>query len=151
MVASASLEEIEELFEVVRVLDTFAALKAMKRLTGKDIDALQKMTNNLSVFYEKKKIYEYVKENLRFHERIWKTCGNKFLFQSLVNLSEKYTFYGNQVFFLTDNPDNPPSYLSCSYKDHVNLMKALKKRDVETVEKILISHWGKGFLKKEEE
>ncbi len=151
MVASASPEEIEELFEVVRVLDAFATQKALKRLTENDIAVLQKMTDNLTVFYKKKKIYEYVKENLRFHEKIWKACGNKFLYQSLVNLGEKYTFYGNQVFFLSDDPNKPPSFLNRSHEDHLNLMQALKEREAKAVEKILISHWGKGFLKKEEE
>lgn len=151
IVASASPEEIEELFEVVRVLDTFATLKALKRLNEKDLNALQKMTANLTAFYKKKKIYEYVKENLKFHEKIWKACGNKFLYQSLVNLGEKYTFYGNQVFFLSDDPNKPPSFLNRSYEDHINLMNAIKKKDAKAVELILLSHWGKGFLKKEEE
>lgn len=150
MVASATLEEIMELFEVVRVLDTFASKKAIKRLTDKEIADLRKMTGRLGNFYKKKNILGYVRENLKIHDKIWKACANKFLYQSLVNLGEKYTFFGNQVFFLTDEPNKKPSFFDQSYKDHIDLMKAIEKRDVAQVENILISHWGKGFLGEEE-
>jgi len=148
IVASATLEEIKELFEVVRVLDALASKKAMKRLSNKDIAELKKMTQKLNNFYKQKKIYDYVKENLKIHYKIWKACGNKFLYQSLVNLAEKYTFYGNQVFFLTDKPVERPSFFDRSHKDHMDLMKAIEKRDAKQVEKILLAHWGKGFLGK---
>lgn len=150
MVASATLEEIMELFEVVRVLDTFASKKAIKRLTDKEIADLRKMTGRLGKFYKKKKVYNYVKENLKIHYKIWKACANKFLYQSLVSFGEKYTFFGNQVFFLTNEPNKQPSFFDQSYKDHIDLMKAIEKRDVAQVENILISHWGKGFLGEEE-
>lgn len=150
MVASATLEEIIELFEVVRVLDTFASKKAVKRLNDEEIADLRKMTGRLGNFYKKKKIYDYVKENLRIHHKIWKACANKFLHQSLVNLGEKYTFFSNQVFSLTNEPNKQPSFFDQSYKDHIDLMKAIEKRDVTQVENILSSHWGKGFLGEEE-
>lgn len=68
----------------------------------------------------------------------------------MINLGEKCTFYGNQIFFLTDEPAKYPSFLDCSFKDHVDLMQAIEKKDPEQVEKILLSHWGKGFLGEEE-
>ncbi len=108
------------------------------------------MTQKLNNFYKQKKINDYVKENLKIHDKLWKACGNKFLYQSLVNLAEKYTFYGNQVFFLTDDRAERPSFFDRSRKDHMELMKAIEKRDAQQVEKILLSHWGKGFLGKED-
>ncbi len=149
-VASATLEEIMELYEVVRVLDTFASKKAIDRLTDKEIADLRKMTERLGNFYKKKKINDYVRENLKIHYKIWKACANKFLYQSLVNLGEKSTFFGNQVFFLANDSRKQPSFFDRSYKDHLDLMKAIEKRDVAQVENILISHWGKGFLGEEE-
>ena len=150
IVASTTMEEIKELFEVVRVLDAFATKKSLKNLTDNDITELKKMTEKLDNFYKQKKIQAYVKENLRIHDKLWKACGNKFLYQSLVNLIEKYTFYANQVFFLTDKSTDNPSYFNKSHKDHIDLMKAIEKKDGYRVEKLLLSHWGKGFLGKED-
>jgi len=150
IVASATLEEIKELFEVVRVLDAFATKKSLKNLTNNDITELKKITEKLDNFYKQKKIQAYVKENLRVHDKLWKACGNKFLYQSLVNLSEKYTFYANQVFFLTDKSTDNTSFLDKSHKDHIDLMKAIEKKDGYRVEKLLLYHWGRGFLGKED-
>jgi len=47
IVASTTLEEIKELFEVVRVLDAFATKKSLKNLTDNDITELKKMTEKL--------------------------------------------------------------------------------------------------------
>lgn len=150
MVASATLEEIKELFEVVRILDAFASKRAMNRLSDEDIAELKKMTQKLDNFYKRKKIHDYVKENLKIHDKIWKACKNKFLYQSLVSLAEKYTFFSNQVFFLTDESARRPSFFDRSRKDHMDLMEAIEKRDGQRVEKILLFHWGKGFLGEED-
>jgi DNA-binding GntR family transcriptional regulator len=151
VVASATLEEIKELFEIVRLLDAFAVKKALKELSDKKIEEIKEMTKNLGNFYRQKKIQSYVKENLKIHDKLWSACGNKFIYQSLVNLAEKSTFFGNQMFFLAAEQTKNPSIFDKSYKDHTDLMEAIEKRDGEAVEKILLSHWGKGFLDREDD
>ena len=147
IVAKVSLMKIKELFEVVRVLDAVATKKAMKRLTDEDLDKIKKMTKRMSVFYEQKQTQPYFKLNLRIHDMLWKLNPNKFLYQSLVNLAEKCSFYANQLLSLLPNQD----YLDSSYKDHLELTAAIEKRDAKKVEKILKSHWGKGFLGEKDE
>ncbi len=149
IVASVTLEEIKELFEVVRVLDAFASKKAISRLSERDIEELRKMTERLTFFHRRKRVYDYVRENLKIHDRLWKACGNKFLYLSLVNLAEKYTFFSNQVFFITQRSKGDPSFFDRSHSDHLELMAAIEKRDEGEVERILSSHWGKGFLGEE--
>lgn len=151
VVARATREEIREFFEVVRVLDALASKKAGRKLTDKDIVELKRMTNRLGQFYSRKKISDYVVQNLKIHYKIWKACGNEFLYQSLMRMAEKYTFYGNQLFFVifAQQAEEQRSFLDSSYQDHIKLMRALEKRDGEEVERILLSHWGKGFLGEE--
>ncbi len=96
------------------------------------------MTKNLGNFYNQKRVAPYVKQNLKIHFRIWKECGNNFLYQSLVNLGEKFAFYSNKIFAIVENP----SFFEKSYRDHLELMKAIEERDAERVEKILLNHWG---------
>lgn len=151
VVARATREEIREFFEVVRALDALASKKAVRKLTDKDIVELKRMTNRLGQFYSRKKISDYVVQNLRIHYKIWKACGNEFLYQSLMRMAEKYTFYGNQLFFVifAQQAEEQRSLLDSSYQDHIKLMRALEKKDGEEVERILLSHWGKGFLGEE--
>lgn len=147
IVAGATLEEIREVFEVVRALDTLATKKAQKRLTNEDIIELKKMTEKLGVHYRSKKIHLYDKKNIEFHNKLWKSSSNEFLHKTLINLVEKTTFYKNQLISL----DKELSWLDRSYKDHLDIMKAIEKRDTGKIEKILMSHWGRGFLDEENE
>lgn len=142
-VASVSQEEIKELFEVVRVLDAFATKKAINNLSEKDIEDLRRMTNELESLSQENKIGRYVKQNLKIHFFIWKRSGNNFLYHSLVDLGEKFTFYSNQLFAIIDNP----SFLLRSCREHLDIMDAIEKKDTERVEKLLLVHWGgAGFL-----
>jgi DNA-binding GntR family transcriptional regulator len=146
VVASLTLEEINELFEIVRLLDTFALKKALPRLTDSDITEIRDMTEQMGRWHKQKNIHGYVRTNLDIHEKIWKKCNNNLLYQSLVNMGEKYTLSANQIFFLTDSDDGSPSLFNKSYRDHIELLDAIERRDNEAVEEITKNHWGKGFL-----
>lgn len=152
VVASVSIEELRDFFEVVRVLDALASKKAISQLTSEDIKELKEMTKRLGKYYREKKIAEYVAENLKIHYKIWSACGNKYLHQFLVKMGEKYAFYGNQLIFMTFKKETAerPSFMDSSHKDHLDIMDAIEKRDAERLEQILLSHWGKDFLDKKE-
>jgi len=152
LVSSVSFEELRDFFEVVRVLDALASRKAISHLSDEDIRELKEMTRKLGKLYREKKITEYVAENLKIHYKIWSACKNKYLYQFLVKMGEKYSFYGNQLIFLTfkEGSAKRPSFMDSSFKDHLDLMEAIEKRDAKRVEKILLSHWGKNFLDKKE-
>jgi len=151
-VSSVSVEELRDFFEVVRVLDALASRKAISYLSDEDIEELKEMTIKLGKFYREKKITEYVAQNLKIHYKIWSACRNKYLYQFLVEMGEKYSFYGNQLIFMTfkEGSDKRPSFMDSSFKDHLDLMEAIENRDAKRVEKILLSHWGKNFLDKKE-
>jgi DNA-binding GntR family transcriptional regulator len=146
IVASLTLEEIGELFEIVRLLDAFAIKKTLPRLTDDDIAELSEMTEELGRWHKQKNIHGYVRTNLEIHERIWKKCGNSLLYQSLVNMAEKYTLCANQIFLLTESDDGSPSLFKKSHRDHIELLAAIEKRDAHAVDEIIRNHWGKGFL-----
>jgi len=142
IVAELSSEDIKDLFEIIRVLDAFATKKAIENIADRDIGELKRMTERLNELYKKKRIQPYIKQNSKIHEKIWINCGNKFLYHSLVDLLEKAIAFGDIV---NSYFSSIPSYFERSYKDHLELMTAIEKRDVEEVEKIINSHWGKDF------
>jgi len=104
------------------------------------------MTEQMGRWHKQKNIHAYVRLNLDIHEKLWKKCGNTLLYQSLVNMGEKYTLCANQIFFVTDSDEGSPSLFYKSYRDHIELLEAIEKRDINTVEEIIKTHWGKGFL-----
>ena len=141
-VISATLNEIREIFEVLRINDVQATKKAIKNLSEKDISEIKIMTGKMKVFYEKRDFPSYYGVNLKVHDVIWRSCGNKYLYQTLSNLSQKLFIHKNLVFELTQDPQ----FFAQSYQDHLELLKALEQRRVKAVHKILNSHWAKGFL-----
>jgi DNA-binding GntR family transcriptional regulator len=145
-VATVTRKEIAELFEVVRVLDALAARRAVPNLSDGDIAELRRMTTKLGEFHDQNKVYEYIVENMRIHDRVWRACGNEYLYECLSSSADKYVFLSNHLFSLGKGPTERPSFFERSLQDHFDLMDAVEKRDTLAVEKILLSHWGKGFL-----
>jgi DNA-binding GntR family transcriptional regulator len=146
VVAAVTLNEILELFEVVQVLDAFASANAVPNLTEKDFKDLQKLTDKLDVSVAKKEITSFVTTNIEIHKRIWRSCGNIFLYQSLLDLADRTIFFGNQMFFLNNGQLDKNKYLNKSYGDHQKLMRALHEKDIGGLESLCLSHWGRGYL-----
>jgi DNA-binding GntR family transcriptional regulator len=149
-VATVTRREMAELFEVVRVLDALAARKAVPNLSDADLVELRRMTTKLREFHDQNKLSEYVIENMRIHDRVWRACRNEYLYECLSSSADRYVFLGNPLFALGKGSTERPSIFEQSLQDHFDLMNALEKRDTAAVEKILLSHWGKGFLGEEE-
>jgi DNA-binding GntR family transcriptional regulator len=149
-VATVTRREIAELFEVVRVLDALAARKAVVNLSAADLAELRRMTTKLGEFHDQNKVSEYVVENMRIHDRVWRACGNDYLYECLSTSADRYIFLSNPLFSSGKGSNERPSFFERSLQDHLDLMDALEKRDTATVENILLSHWGKGFLGEEE-
>jgi DNA-binding GntR family transcriptional regulator len=141
-VASVTRKEIAELFEVARVLDALAARKAIPNLTEADLKQLRAMTAKLGDLYGQDRVSDYFVENWRIHDRLWQGCGNEYLYQVLSASAEKYIFMSNHLF---SHGKGSPEF-DRSFQDHLDLMDALERRDIAAAEKILLSHWGKGYL-----
>jgi DNA-binding GntR family transcriptional regulator len=142
-VAKLSMEEIEGLFEVVRTLDALASRKALLKLSAKDIEDLRRMTDRMSEYFRQKRISEYIKENLKIHRALWRHCDNQILARFLVDLGDKYAFYGHLLFAPEARGSENSGYFAASHQDHLDLIEAVEKRDPALVEKILLSHWGR--------
>ncbi len=137
-VASLSVQRIKEVYEVVRTLDLLATTKAMNNIGPGDIEDLKRMNAELERVFEQKNITAYIRQNLKIHYRIWKDCGNQFLFKSLSDLGDKFFFYSNQLFAKVEDP----AIFRKSIKEHVDLVKAIEKKDVAGIERTILSHWG---------
>jgi DNA-binding GntR family transcriptional regulator len=149
-VAAVTRKEIAELFEVVRALDVLATSRALPNLSAEDLTELRRMTDRLGEFHRQNRVGDYVVENMKIHDRIWRTSGNEYLYQCLSTSADKYVFLSNHLFSPGQGPALRTSFFDRSFQDHLDLMEALEKKDSVAVEKILSSHWGKGFLGEEE-
>ena len=110
----------------------------MNNLGEGAVEELKKMNQDLERIFEQKNITAYIRQNLKVHYRIWKECGNQFLFKSWPISGDKFFFYSNQIFAKIEDPE----IFRKSIKEHVDLVKAIEKRDSASIERIVLSHWG---------
>jgi len=143
LVEKKTLQEVKELYEIVRVLDIFALKKIINILTDKDIEEMKKMTKKLGEYYKKKNIKKYLQQNLKIHDRVWQKCRNKFLYETLSHLMEKIEIYRMNRGFI---PFSEVNSLEKSYRDHLSLLSAIEARDIEKLEKLVYTHWGEEFF-----
>lgn len=137
IVASASLKEVKELYEVVGFLDYQAIIKAMNHLSSQDMRQLIRMTENLKKVLSLKKANDYINLNFKIHDKIWRACSNEFLYQTLSQLAEKILIYNKQGI----SPYPEEAALKRSYADHCELLKAMELIDKKALKEIVSRHW----------
>ncbi len=136
-------EEIEEAYNIISILEGYAAELAAKNITEKDLKILRKYQDNLITFSLEQNNREYAEENYKFHEYITTLSHSKTLVQTISALRSrvfKYRFISVTI----------PGHLEKYATDHEQIIRFLEKEDstgagicmkehVDFVKKILVS------------
>jgi DNA-binding GntR family transcriptional regulator len=137
-----TLEEVRELYEIVRALDIVALGKALALMSDDDVRELGAMTAELGRFHDAADHQSYLEQNLRIHDTIWRLCGSAALYETLGGLMAKISIYRRKTDFA---PFADPPSLEKSYRDHRELFQLIERRDLAGVEKLIQAHWGEEF------
>lgn len=143
VVNKPSYASVQELYEIVRTLDKLAVGKVLPNLTDDDISELKKMTGELEKCYRRKDRRQYLEENLKIHDRIWRVCGNGFLYELLVEVMNKIAIYRRTTDF---SPFSDAPSLDKSFQDHMRLMSLIEAKDMPGLTELIDSHWGEEFI-----
>jgi DNA-binding GntR family transcriptional regulator len=143
VVNKPSYASVQELYEIVRTLDKLAVGKVLPNLSDDDIAELKKMTLELEKCYRRKDRRQYLEENLKIHDRIWRACGNGFLYELLVEVMNKIAIYRRTTDF---SPFSDAPSLDKSFQDHVRLMSLIEAKDLPGLIELIDSHWGEEFI-----
>jgi DNA-binding GntR family transcriptional regulator len=138
LVQPISYEEVKQLYELIRVLDSYAFTKILA-FTDKEINDLKILTEELSHYCDNNNEKNFIETNVRIHNRIWQNCENKFLYETLRQLVEKVEIHIVREDYL---PFRRPKALERSCEAHLQMMKAIENRDIKTLGKIMQTHWG---------
>lgn len=139
LVQSISYEEIKQLYEVIRVLETYGFVKFVSTITDEDLNVLKGLTEELSEYCRIDDVKNFIKTNFAIHDRIWKNCENKYLYETLQQFSEKV-----QLQLVRENymPFRRKGALEKSLKEHLRILEAIEKKDLAALELMARSHWG---------
>ena len=145
-VKKITIEEVENILEVLSVLEGFAAYNAALGTGNGKVGALEQFHENLEEFNQLGKYREYHEENSEFHFMISALSKNDFLsnlIQEIWDRIYKYRFIGLMMVGQIQN------YLL----EHKSIIEAIQERDPEKAQERMKEHIHRmkdsivGFLK----
>ncbi len=145
VVAEITEERIVEFYEVKGILEAYAGKLALKYITDKDIQDLERINNELekiALSNSKEEIKKFIDIHNQFHERFVEISRNKVLIETLKNLVQKYSKFRIMVAYST--------MLIDIVNEHKEIIEAFIKKDEKLVEEKIIknSNFGINILKR---
>ncbi len=125
-----SRDEALDLFAVREVLEGMVARLAAERIDEKTLGKLEDSLERQKKWIEKGDIIAYTREDFSFHTLIHKASGNAFLAEILERIENMIHPIGLKV----------KDFLSRFYKEHTELIRALRKHDPKETEAIFRRH-----------
>ena len=127
VVTEINPDEAFQLYEIKSTLEGLAARLAASRMTGKDIEKLEKINAELENLQVADDLDGFYKTHCRFHDVFVKLCGNNRLIQMISNLNDHFKRFG--VVSLTF-----PGQFGEAARQHVEIIDAFRSGDEKNIE-----------------
>lgn len=132
-VASITKEDLTDVLEVRRVLESLAIELCCKNRTVEDIVLLKENLNQFRECIRKNDLIQIAVTDVQFHEMIYQTTGNKRLNQILYNLREQ--MYRYRLEYIKDRQTRNQLVI-----EHQEIIDAIEARDVERAKAAMALH-----------
>lgn len=132
-VANITEKDLNDVLEVRMALESVAIEKACKKMTEEDMSRLWLAAKEFEHTIAEGNLVKLAEADVAFHEIIYQASDNKRLIQVLNNLREQ--IYRYRVEYLKEGETR-----DVLVKEHEELTKAIKERDVERAQKISFQH-----------
>ena len=142
-VGSVTAEEVEEVFGIRGILETYAAYLAASRATEQDIIALEEIVRQEEAALGKKDAEEIVRLNTLFHDTLYKTARSEKLL-NVVNELRDFIHRYRVICFSNDK------MAVTAVRDHLTMIAAMKESNPKQVQKTMHKFFirAKGFVKR---
>lgn len=132
-VSKIPVQEIEEIYGVVSLLEGYAAGLTAKARSQSGLEELRRLQSKLAVLASKHKYLDYHAMNMEFHQRIRELSGNATLSRVITELRARIYRYR-----LTSTAI--PGRLERYTSDHEKVVGAIAERDSARARKCMTSH-----------
>lgn len=132
-VATLTLKDAAEVFEIRSSLEGLAAALAAERITDQEIMYLDKILDTISTAEAKGDVKTIIKEDTEFHHVLFNASRNTRLAQMASNLKEQIGRFRVQSF---SNPIRQKNVIL----EHKAILDAIKQGDAENAEKLAKEH-----------
>ncbi len=130
-VAEISLAGIFESYQVVAMLEGFAAMLSAERLEHEDLNGLKRNLDEQRAL-EIENVQDWQKLNHKFHRDINLKCGNQRLIE-MIRQNCQFTSYWFIVL-------SAPGRISTNIEEHEAILAAFEQRDGESARRLTESH-----------
>ena len=130
-------EDIEETFGIRCVLESYAARLAASKHQEKELIPLEKKVDEFQKYLNLGKLDILPKINTEFHDLLYALSRSPKLIKMIAALSD-------QIFRFRQIILKNKSLARMSHEDHRQMIAAIRKRDVECVEKLVKAHIVRG-------
>ncbi len=132
-VAGITDKDITAVFEVRAALEALAAGLACERITGEELEELERSVVHISELTEKTDLEALVQEDAVFHEILYRASRNKRLTQILTNLQEQIQRFRHTTL-------SRPGRTYQALEEHKQLVDAISERNIELAQKLAWDH-----------
>ncbi|MBP1917908.1 GntR family transcriptional regulator [Youngiibacter multivorans] len=132
-VRSYSMDEVLEFLELRANLEGFITRLAVNRFTPDDIKNLEETLRVMKVHYSNNELIEYSKNNQIFHNAIYSACPNKLAVELTKNLKSQMSKYNTKTILI-------PGRDSQSYSEHSAILDAIKNKDSDLADALMVMH-----------
>lgn len=143
-VAKLSIKQVDEIFELRSLLESYAAKRAAERINPKGVARLRECQEQQRAAAKNIDLQAWLQTNNLFHNSLYSYCDNSLLMQSIRNLKRRV----NRYHFITVTvPWQFDTYL----EQHEAIIQGCEQNDGETVERYMKEHMDttKDALKKQ--
>ena len=126
-------KEIEEIYEVRKVLEVYAIKRAIPRISDRDIAELEKVFKEPKKSFEKNDTESFIKVDVKLHNLIIDNCNNNHIKKIIDKFRNLINFYR----FADQHKISRAKEL---YFEHYKIFKAVKEKKVELSTKLMAKH-----------
>lgn len=128
-----SMEEIQEMFEVMAVLEGTCARLTVQKMPAAGWRKLERLHHKLETHYAEGDREKYIVANNDFHALIQELAGNRVLDDIVGRLRDKVALYRHQQIYEQGRFDE-------SMQEHRDILDALRRRDAQAAETRMKHH-----------
>jgi len=126
-------KEIEEIYDIRKILEVYAIKRAIPRISDRDIAELEKVFREPKKSSEEKGAENFVKIDIKLHDLIIDNCNNSHIKKIIDRFKNLVNFYR----FADQHKISRAKEL---YFEHFEILKSIKKKNTELATELMANH-----------
>ncbi|MBO6179145.1 MAG: GntR family transcriptional regulator [Selenomonadaceae bacterium] len=132
-VASITIRDINEIFEIRRALESLSSSLAAERISADELETLQRLLVEIGRYIKSKDMEKIVETDIKFHDLLYQASRNARLVGIISNLREQLTRFRTLSM-------SYPGRLEETLKEHKAMVDAMAKGDAAAARKAAEKH-----------